>query len=1788
METKSLCDISFPDVQYNVVRYTKQKPSHHYLFGNEPGLKFAKQVQIKKINQNIYSYDTLRTIFHKIAIHCSNHITGESIYAWYKNKENKIVSLVLHNESMMPFQQKTHDEMFITSDGNKKYSLSKYISLDRHISEFEIPIHKNVKNIYIMTAQDFHSQFQKKQLSDNQYLYGIIQKYWPMIETIDDISNQDTSLTQDILQNKKKYETILNDFKDRLPCEIIDPVTMLYKNNTSDNFINLFKLFNEFSLTSQYPISKVTFDDYKQTKYKLYKSSILPQIHSCTTMNPLQDQIISQSVFEKSIKSKYMNNFLGQSSVIPFKNTFSVVVYNKSLTYSVLLIISNTGKSDILFETYNDNMTTDVILTMIEECNKIITMINKDTYYSELFTEIELINETPYMINCDLYFNIIDYKPDILRKIILYFYTQLSIFEQEKDEITVHYKQISDYENPKYIQSYITSLYKLKYSKTAIIDYIHNRFHITKDLCEQNYSDWLRIYEQKRLTRMKNEPGVSITIKRKKQKLACEVYGLHSYEELSRVSLLMKTIFGIYYQKVEHKKDPYSIFSSALTIEKESTLYSESLIVVPVITSEKVIPEVKEEEEDDSDEDDSEEDDSEEDDSDDEDFFMGKIDQEGGGYPAYRYYLNRLERYDYDLFNFNSGLEHITKSGTLKYSYPRICGGPKKPDRQPIAITDEELKQIDIDTGFKNEGITYSSARHIEGRDESIKYICPKFWDMKHERPLDPLQKKDFYEHVVKHDESVKTMKNTDNYILERSGRPEKGTAQEASWYQAGDDINNYQVSFIHDAHPDGYPLPCCSKKKYDNFKEKEDIEVLIETSESSKNWYQGICIQSETPETYIIYIDNLIKQNIQSFISKDIFNESFSKLLKYANQKGFKKYRDYLFKKLKANQKQKEYNQWLQPSYSFDESDIKHIKHYLQNITTAHASSMKQYKISQYILNSFPLGYNQNGHIDEDIKYLFNQDKDHPTATENGFLRKGIQQMNNSCLLAFLMILSKDHHISKNITYDDLISYISDDIMWLDLKYVMNGNFIQSFKNESYDSDITPITEFVSELPTYLKLMKQRKLILSNKIYDKFDSFILKKLANIKSETLIDVIHSFQPNIVWRFNYLYDDYTSRYNFKKYIISDECKYERYIYPIIESISQLKKSKIFQSCSIDEKLQIILFEESYNSVQIQEPIGGFQMNEEPSDYLFIYKQNHKYEPIFYKAGKKELVGIINRNEYKEQFLSIETFIKQKYISYKPIATLHEQITYNSLLEIIDTLQLTKTTTEYIDNYNRITHIVILYKKKYYNIPIKPEIIIDDPNITYEHCNRMKYAHTYDETIELLQLLQKHGYHYEIEKVLTSSTNVITHLLLQSGSYLLVNDTYNRKTHGRYYSNKDFLKIMYSFPMNYEPPSNELITYYELQQSIHYECNKLLYYTLKQSTNYDTFIKISYHPIMLLFHKRLQLYELVLQLIKEKQLIIIKNSENSDIQITSNQIIITLPLHTTNISKEKIAKYFIECVLRSTKTNLQKDILHSSTHKIVNTSNSSEYLLTYQQIIYQEYLSYFIQTSKYIRNISYYDTIINHREHKKQKQSLVSLYTKYPHQLNLFFGQTIRVIHNSYQELTDLHVIAGLFNDTDITHLSLKNKIITMIQENPELLSLYSSDYSLISYSSVDELITEINKDAYYISMTDLYLLSLKLQIGFCLYTNYYHIKQNKFQFELFIIIHEDLVHPFYLPNLPIYSLYQDIDIDNSQISNLQFIENNYRISVPIKELFHYPAFQKECKINYSTIYSILSH
>ena len=87
MTTTPLCDITLPDIQYNVIRYINNKPSHYYYFGDEIGTKYASKVKKITIHDKIHPHDTLKIVFHKIAQHCLNKTTGVSIYAWYKDND---------------------------------------------------------------------------------------------------------------------------------------------------------------------------------------------------------------------------------------------------------------------------------------------------------------------------------------------------------------------------------------------------------------------------------------------------------------------------------------------------------------------------------------------------------------------------------------------------------------------------------------------------------------------------------------------------------------------------------------------------------------------------------------------------------------------------------------------------------------------------------------------------------------------------------------------------------------------------------------------------------------------------------------------------------------------------------------------------------------------------------------------------------------------------------------------------------------------------------------------------------------------------------------------------------------------------------------------------------------------------------------------------------------------------------------------------------------------------------------------------------------------------------------------------------------------------------------------------------------------------------------------------------------------------------------------------------------------------------------------------------------------
>ena len=127
-------------------------------------------------------------------------------------------------------------------------------------------------------------------------------------------------------------------------------------------------------------------------------------MYTCVQGITEESQIVSQNIFEKSIKPIYKYTFLGIPKIIPFKNSLTFIVYNNELTYYVHLLIYNTGDISVLFVDKRQSITESLVLSMIDQCNNIIREINKDKLYSEYFQEIPEIINQPVSLSCDIIF----------------------------------------------------------------------------------------------------------------------------------------------------------------------------------------------------------------------------------------------------------------------------------------------------------------------------------------------------------------------------------------------------------------------------------------------------------------------------------------------------------------------------------------------------------------------------------------------------------------------------------------------------------------------------------------------------------------------------------------------------------------------------------------------------------------------------------------------------------------------------------------------------------------------------------------------------------------------------------------------------------------------------------------------------------------------------------------------------------------------------------------------------------------------------------------------------------------------------------------------------------------------------------------------------------------------------------------------------------------------------------------------------------------------------------------
>ena len=80
-------------------------------------------------------------------------------------------------------------------------------------------------------------------------------------------------------------------------------------------------------------------------------------------------------------------------------------------------------------------------------------------------------------------------------------------------------------------------------------------------------------------------------------------------------------------------------------------------------------------------------------------------------------------------------------------------------NRETTGIITKQMldKYNETDEG---EGITFSKALNIPGRDPNIYYICPKFWDIKDEKPRDPSKIHEFKDFIVDNKMTTSQTKN--------------------------------------------------------------------------------------------------------------------------------------------------------------------------------------------------------------------------------------------------------------------------------------------------------------------------------------------------------------------------------------------------------------------------------------------------------------------------------------------------------------------------------------------------------------------------------------------------------------------------------------------------------------------------------------------------------------------------------------------------------------------------------------------------------------------------------------------------------------------------------------------------------------------------------------------------------------------------------------------------------------------------------------------------------------------
>ena len=857
---------SFIDVSYQVTDYLI--------------INMRKSGEHREHTMTLRGDETIYELHRKIAL-LSNSKTSvaETIYSYVKSGKHHIPLYFAYEDYKVkdPYQMTHQDPLFVKHDGTPKLgppkTIHKYTSLEERLSMIRQTHKLDEPTIYYVDISDYLSDMKDVFDSGPDYVsHGILAIYWDIKDATTWLA--DKSRLKDLrkYQDKQdKQETMIQSLCEKTAKDTssvratsFHPELVIYKNQSNyiQTDVNLLAIFKDFVLSERIPSLRIYTDEFLDACSKVRTSSIQTDI---LTEEP--SQCVSLSAFESWTKGIVLGTSSGFPEYLKMKNTLTFIVYDESFTYAIRCMLSLDGSVQVIFpkdKTHGVAMTDEFVSDYLTYINRhIIEWINGEKVYVPMNGLIAKMDMSPSRIQGSLLYMIREFKPQVLQTIFDNDYTEFVHVEGSQiaqgQLLHLNYQKSSDTRNPIYKYTYLTNLRRLKVEPKQMVNALGHRFSLSPSDAASCYDEWVRLTQSHGLPRITDDTGVSVVIQKVLDTISVTVLGVHNLQEMHRLLSSLTCMLSIYDDSLKKKnipvkiqrwlkppgKDKLSYISLTRDTEEESEDDSDT-----EESEESEEPELQRvasedmgepDDPDDPDEyEESDEEDSEEE-SEEEYERLGHAESKkvkshrGGGnedgtFDNKKYLSQLLEDADPGLFTF--------KTSDTDTTYPRKC--QKAQMKQPLVLTRKELsnintrlKQLDpshVDIGFKE----YS----IDRRNPEIVYLCPEYWDRKHQLVFPKGAKQSPIPGEPPLESIIYDKKHTDSsrYVIHRGS-------------------NNNEIYFIHDTHPQKFALPCC-RKKVVAYKKKQVVNAQIK-SQGDYIWVPGV-IQGpkKGDDTYPVEID--------------------------------------------------------------------------------------------------------------------------------------------------------------------------------------------------------------------------------------------------------------------------------------------------------------------------------------------------------------------------------------------------------------------------------------------------------------------------------------------------------------------------------------------------------------------------------------------------------------------------------------------------------------------------------------------------------------------------------------------------------------------------------------------------------------------------------------------------------------------------------------------------------------------------------------------------------------------